>query len=71
MIQVPVNRENHEISINYVMTCEKWNRDKIIVDDTFACCYIALKVLNDNEYHEARSVEECKRQNEKKQLMQN
>ena len=39
---------NEEISINYVMTGERWNRNEIIVDDIFAY-HVAQNVANEIE----------------------
>ena len=53
--QVP---ENEEISINYIMSRQVWNRNKIDVDDIFAY-NIALNVIENEEDQEPKSVNEC------------
>ena len=58
--QVP---DNEEISINYVMFGNKWNRNQIDVDDIFAC-NIALEVLNDNMDHEPMSIGQCRQRDD-------
>ena len=54
-IQVP---DNEEISTNYVMSGIKWNRNKIDVDEIFAC-NVAVDVMDENEDQEPNSIEEC------------
>ena len=61
--QVPESCENDEISINYVINGEKWNRNKVNVDDIFAH-NTALDVMNDNEDHDPKSVKECKQRDD-------
>ncbi|GJW57401.1 retrovirus-related pol polyprotein from transposon TNT 1-94 [Tanacetum coccineum] len=51
--------ENEEILINYVMSRKIWNRNEINVDDTFAY-NVELKVMENDEDHEPKSVPECK-----------
>ncbi|GKC99060.1 retrovirus-related pol polyprotein from transposon TNT 1-94 [Tanacetum coccineum] len=58
--QVP---ENEEISINYVMSRKIWNQNEIDVDDTFTY-NVALKVMENDEDHEPKSVPECKNRND-------
>ena len=48
MTQVP---DNEEISKNYVMSGNKWNRNQIDIDNTFAC-NIAVDILDDDVDHE-------------------
>ncbi|CAL1357417.1 unnamed protein product [Linum trigynum] len=57
--QVPEVFDNEEISNNYVLDEKCWNRSEIIVDDVFAYT-AALSVMNENEDHEPRSIDECK-----------
>ena len=57
--KVPKIDGNEEISINYVMTGERWNQNEIIVDDIFAY-HVAQNVANDNEDLEPMSMEECR-----------
>ena len=57
--KVPKIDENEEISINYVMTGERWNRNEIIVDDIFAY-HVTQNVVNENEDLEPMSMEECR-----------
>lgn len=58
--QVP---ENEEISINYVMSGITWNRDKIDVDEIFAC-NVALDVMKNEEDHEPKSIEKCRQRDD-------
>ncbi|KAG8496930.1 hypothetical protein CXB51_008145 [Gossypium anomalum] len=58
--QVP---DNKEISIDYVMSGIKWNRNQIDVDDNFAC-NVALDVINNKEDYEPKSIEECKQRDD-------
>ena len=62
-IQVPETCDNQEISINYVTTGQRWNRNKINVDDIFAY-NVALNIVNDNEDLEPKSVEECRQRDD-------
>ena len=57
--KVPKIDGNKEISINYVMTGERWNRNEIIVDDIFTY-HVAQNVANENEDLEPMSMEECR-----------
>ena len=57
--KVPKIDGNEEISINYVMTGERWNRNEIIVDDIFAY-HVAQNVAYENEDLEPMSMEECR-----------
>jgi len=56
--QVPENDE--EISINYVMSGQIWNRNKIDVDDNIFAFNVALDIMHDKEDHEPKSVDECR-----------
>ena len=62
-IQVPETCDNQEISINYVTTGQRWNRNKIDVDDIFAY-NVALNIINDNEDLEPKFVEECRQRDD-------
>ena len=62
-IQVPETCDNQEISINYVTTGQRWNRNKIDIDDIFAY-NVALNIVNDNEDLEPKSVEECRQRDD-------
>ena len=62
-IQVPETYDNQEISINYVTIGQRWNRNKIDVDDIFAY-NVALNIVNDNEDLELKSVEECRQRDD-------
>ena len=62
-IQVPETYDNQEISINYVTTSQRWNRNKIDVDDIFAY-NVALNIVNDNEDLEPKSIEECRQRDD-------
>ena len=52
----PQAPENEEISINYVMSGKRWNRNEINVDDIFAY-NIAVDIMEDSE---PTSVDECR-----------
>lgn len=58
--QVP---DNEEISINYVMTGKRWNRNEIDVDDIFAY-HIACNIVKDDEDHEPKCINECRQRND-------
>ncbi|KAG8503149.1 hypothetical protein CXB51_000953 [Gossypium anomalum] len=58
--QVP---DNEKISIDYVMSGIKWNRNQIDVDDIFAC-NVALDIINNKEDYELKSIEECKQRDD-------
>jgi hypothetical protein len=61
-VQVPdnvENIENNEISINYVSTGKRWNRNKTIIDKKFAYA-IAIDIINENEDQEPKTIEECR-----------
>ena len=62
-VQVPENCENDEISINYVFTGEKWDRNKTIVNEIFAY-NVALDIMHESKDLEPRSVEECRQRND-------
>ena len=62
-IQVPETCDNQEISINYVTTGQRWNQNKINVDDIFAY-NVALNIVNDIEDLEPKSVEECRQRDD-------
>ena len=58
--QVP---KNNEISINYIITREIWDSNKIIVDNIFSF-KIALDITgSDDAKFESQTVEECRRRN--------
>ena len=48
MVQVLENIDNHEISINYVTTRKRWNRDEINIDNIFAYA-IALEIIEESD----------------------
>ena len=58
VVQVPETNENEEISISYVHTGDRWNRNNIVVDNIFVY-NIAADILKANEDLEPRTVEEC------------
>ena len=62
-IQVPETCDNQEISINYVTTGQRWNQNKIDIDDIFAY-NVALNIVNDNEDLEPKSIEECRQRDD-------
>ena len=62
-VQIPENCENDEISINYVFTGEKWDRNKTIVNEIFAY-NVTLNIIHENKDLEPRLVEECRQRND-------
>ena len=50
--------DNQEISINYIMSGTKWNRNDIDVDDIFAY-KVALEIMEKDEDLEPTSIYEC------------
>ena len=62
-VQIPENCENDEISINYVFTGEKWDRNKTIVNEIFAY-NVALDIMHESKDLEPRSVEECRQRDD-------
>ncbi|KAJ0881424.1 putative RNA-directed DNA polymerase [Helianthus annuus] len=63
VLEEPQVPENEEISINYIMSRNVWNRSEIDVDDSFSY-NVALQVMENNEDQEPKSVEECKQRND-------
>ena len=47
-----------KILINFVTIGKSWNRKEIIIDDIFAYT-IALEIMEADEDHEPRSIDEC------------
>jgi len=58
--QVPENFENDEISINYVVSGQRWNRSQVNVNEIFAY-NIALDIAKEDEDLEPKSIDECRR----------
>ena len=58
--QVPENIDTEEISINYVVTGKRWNRNDTIVDEYFAY-NVAFDIMMDPEDLAPKSVDECRR----------
>ena len=58
--QVP---ENFEISINYVHNREKWDRNKVIINNIFVF-QIALGIIRNDENPEPQNEEECRNRND-------
>ena len=58
--QVPEHIENNEISINYVLDGKQWNRNTVNIDEIFAY-NSALNVIDENEDHEPKSMNACKK----------
>ena len=54
--------KNYEISINYVHSREKWNRNKVIINNIFAF-QMALDIIRNDENPEPQNVEECRNKN--------
>ena len=57
--QVPVDNENIEISLCYISIGKIWNRNQKVVDNIFSYT-VAVDIMNDNDDHESKSVEECR-----------
>ena len=67
-VQVPENVDNHEISINYVSTEKRWNRDEINVDNIFAYA-IVLEIMEESEDLEPKSDEVKKYERKERKRM--
>ena len=55
--------ENFEISINYVHNREKWDQNKVIINNIFAF-QMALDIIRNDENLEPQNVEECRNRND-------
>ncbi|KAL6321622.1 hypothetical protein AAG906_025454 [Vitis piasezkii] len=55
--------ENCEISISYVHTGEKWDRNNIVINNIFAF-QVAFDIIRNNEDPEPQNVEECRHRND-------
>ena len=55
--------ENFEISINYVHNREKFDRNKVIINNIFAF-QMALDIIRNDENPEPQNVEECRNRND-------
>ena len=55
--------ENFEISINYVHNREKWDQNKVIINNIFAF-QMALDIIRNDENLELQNVEECRNRND-------
>ena len=62
-VQVPENDNNEEISISYVTSGKRWNRHEIVVDNVFVYA-VAFEIIEENENHEPKSIDECRRRND-------
>jgi len=62
-VQVPKNNENEEISISYVSTGKRWNRNNIVIDNIFAY-NVAVEIMQQDEDLEPKSVNECRQRND-------
>ena len=58
--QVP---ENCEISVSYVQTGEKWDRNNIVINNIFAF-QVAFDIIRNDEDLKQRNVEECRHRND-------
>ena len=58
---MPENDNNEEISISYVR--KRWNRHEIVVDNVFAFL-VAFEIIEENEDHEPKSIDECRHRND-------
>ena len=55
--------ENLKISINYVHNREKWDRNKVIINNIFAFP-MALDIIRNDENPKPQNVEECRNRND-------
>ena len=55
--------EKFEISINYVQNREKWDQNKVIINNIFAF-QMALDIIRNDENLEPQNVEECRKRND-------
>ena len=55
--------ENFEISINYVHSREKWDRNKVIINNIFAF-QMTFDIIRNDENPEPQNVEECRNRND-------
>jgi len=62
-VQITENNENEEISISYVSTRKRWNRNNIVVDNIFAY-NVAIEIMQQGEDVEPKSVNECRQRND-------
>ena len=58
--QVP---ENYEISVSYVHTREKWDRNNIVINNIFAF-QVTSDIIRNYENPEPRNMEECQHRND-------
>ena len=58
--QIP---KNCEISVSYVHTREKWDRNNIVINNIFAF-QVAPDIIRNNEDPEPRNMEECRHRND-------
>ena len=58
--QIP---KNFEISINYVHNREKWDRNKVIINNIFSF-QMALDIIRKDENPKQQNVEECRNKND-------
>ena len=54
--------ENYEISINYVHNREKWDQNKVVINNNFAF-QVALDIIRNYGDPEPQNVEECQNRN--------
>ena len=55
--------ENYEISINYVHNREKWDQNKVVINNIFYF-QLALDIIRNDEDPESQNVEECPNRND-------
>ena len=55
--------ENCKISVSYVHTGEKWDRNNIVINNIFAF-QVASDIIRNDEDPEPRNVEECRHRND-------
>ena len=55
-------RENCEISVNYLHTRKKWDRNNIVINNIFTF-QVTSDIIRNEEDLEPRNVEECRHRN--------
>jgi len=58
-VEISENNANEEISISYISTGKRWKRNDVVVDIIFAY-NVAIEIMQQDEDHESKSVDECR-----------
>ena len=61
-VEIYENNENKDISISYVTTAKRWKWNDVVVDNIFAY-NVATEIMQQDEDHEPKSVDECRQRN--------